>query len=73
MGSKQLVTTKLIDLCELIVDCPHSTPKWTDSGYIILRNQNIKNGSLDLSSPSSYGRSLPYSGGITMLLVKRYH
>ncbi|WP_293796586.1 restriction endonuclease subunit S [uncultured Pantoea sp.] len=52
MGSKQLVTTKLVDLCELIVDCPHSTPEWTDSGYIVLRNQNIRNGSLDLSSPS---------------------
>ncbi|WP_447879977.1 restriction endonuclease subunit S [Serratia fonticola] len=52
MGNKQLVTTKLVDLCELIVDCPHSTPEWTDSGYIVLRNQNIRNGSLDLSSPS---------------------
>ncbi|HGN0024224.1 TPA: restriction endonuclease subunit S [Proteus mirabilis] len=52
MGSEQLVTMKLIDLCELIIDCPHSTPKWTDSGYIVLRNQNIRNGSLDLSSPS---------------------
>ncbi|MGG4609670.1 restriction endonuclease subunit S [Providencia sp. Me31A] len=52
MGNEQLVTMKLIDLCELIIDCPHSTPKWTDSGYIVLRNQNIRNGSLDLSSPS---------------------
>lgn len=52
MGSEQLVVMKLIDLCELIVDCPHSTPKWTKSGYIVLRNQNIRNGSLDLSSPS---------------------
>ncbi|MDI7241521.1 restriction endonuclease subunit S [Providencia huaxiensis] len=43
---------KLNDLCEIIVDCPHSTPKWTDSGYIVLRNQNIRNGALDLSSPS---------------------
>lgn len=52
MGSEQFVTTKLVDLCELIVDCPHSTPEWTDSGYIVLRNQNIRNGTLDLSSPS---------------------
>ncbi|MDF1641291.1 restriction endonuclease subunit S [Thalassolituus oleivorans] len=42
----------LESMCELIVDCPHSTPKWTDSGVIVLRNQNIKNGVLDLSSPS---------------------
>src|SRR5260221_2248627 len=40
------------DVCERIVDCPHSTPKWTDHGFIVLRNQNIRNGRLDLSSPS---------------------
>jgi len=42
----------LESLCALIVDCPHSTPLWTDSGFIVLRNQNIKNGRLDLSAPS---------------------
>jgi len=42
----------LESLCELIVDCPHSTPRWTDEGVIVLRNQNIRNGVLDLSSPS---------------------
>ena len=42
----------LESLCELIVDCPHSTPKWTDEGITVLRNQNIRNGVLDLSSPS---------------------
>ncbi|MBE0361313.1 restriction endonuclease subunit S [Pseudoalteromonas aliena] len=45
-------TETLESLCELVVDCPHSTPKWTDSGIIVLRNQNIKNGVLDLSNPS---------------------
>src|SRR5690554_4339726 len=45
-------TVALESMCELIVDCPHSTPKWTDSGFIVLRNQNIRNGQLDLSSPS---------------------
>jgi len=39
-------------LCTLVVDCPHSTPKWTDSGFVVLRNQNIKSGRLDTSSPS---------------------
>lgn len=75
MGSKQLVTTKLVDLCELIVDCPHSTPEWTDSGFIVLRNQNIRNGSLDLSSPSftdenGYNsrikRAVPQAGDIVL-------
>lgn len=45
-------TASLESMCELVVDCPHSTPKWTDSGVIVLRNQNIRNGELDLSSPS---------------------
>lgn len=45
-------TSSLEEMCELVVDCPHSTPKWTDSGVIVLRNQNIRDGQLDLSSPS---------------------
>ena len=44
--------TRLGDLCSLIVDCPHSTPVWTDSGKIVLRSQNIRNGKLDLSTKS---------------------
>ena len=47
-----LLTKPLNKICSLIVDCPHSTPAWTDSGFIVLRNQNIKNGKLDLSLPS---------------------
>lgn len=43
---------RLEELCELVIDCPHSTPKWTDEGFIVLRNQNIRNGVLDLSTPS---------------------
>ena len=39
-------------ICELIVDCPHSTPKWTDSGFVVIRNQNIIDDVLDLSNPS---------------------
>lgn len=45
-------TATLAEACELIVDCPHSTPVWTDSGEVVLRNENIKNGRLDQSSPS---------------------
>ena len=45
-------TNTLDEMCELIADCPHSTPEWTDSGFVVLRNQNIKNGRLDLSAPS---------------------
>jgi type I restriction enzyme S subunit len=45
-------TNTLENMCELVVDCPHFTPKWTDNGLIVLRNQNIKGGTLDLSNPS---------------------
>lgn len=40
------------ELCSAVVDCPHSTPKWTDEGVVVLRSTNIRNGRLDLSSPS---------------------
>ncbi|MDN3561276.1 restriction endonuclease subunit S [Halomonas neptunia] len=60
-------------MCELVIDCPHSTPKWTDTGIIVLRNQNIRNGELDLSNPSftdeehfrsRVRRALPRAGDI---------
>ena len=47
-----LKTESLASMCEAVVDCPHSTPVWTDSGFVVLRNQNIKDGRLDLSAPS---------------------
>lgn len=33
-----------------IVDCPHSTPKWSKSGVICLRTTNFRPGILDLQS-----------------------
>ena len=45
-------TMPLEALCEEVVDCPHSTPVWTDQGVVVLRSPNIKNGRLDLSNPS---------------------
>ncbi|WP_417449774.1 restriction endonuclease subunit S [Kordiimonas sp.] len=51
-SSSPLPTESLEGVCELIVDCPHSTPKWTDQGFLVIRNQNIRNGRLDLSSKS---------------------
>lgn len=46
----------LSSMCEAVVDCPHSTPVWTDSGFVVLRNQNIKDGRLDLTTPSYTGK-----------------
>jgi type I restriction enzyme S subunit len=48
MGSE----SRLVDLCEQVVDCPHSTPRWTDSGETVLRSHNIRDGRLDLSNRS---------------------
>lgn len=36
-------------ICTKIVDCPHSTPKWTASGRLCVRTTNFKPGFLDLS------------------------
>jgi type I restriction enzyme S subunit len=45
-------TQILSELCDSITDCHHSTPKWTDSGKLVIRNFNIKKGRLSLSDPS---------------------
>ncbi len=50
--SAEVAEHGLASICLLVVDCPHATPKWTDSGVVVLRNQNIKGGRLDLSTPS---------------------
>ncbi|MGR3274643.1 restriction endonuclease subunit S [Acaryochloris marina NIES-2412] len=41
----------LENLCERIVDCPHSTPKYSDTptSFFCIRSSDIQNGSLDLS------------------------
>lgn len=36
---------------EHIVDCPHTTPKWTESGEICIRTNQLRPRSLDLSQP----------------------
>jgi type I restriction enzyme S subunit len=37
------------EICSHIVDCPHSTPKWTSAGKLCLRTTNFRKGYLDLS------------------------
>jgi type I restriction enzyme, S subunit len=39
----------LADVAEQIVDCPHSTPKWTTSGEVCVRTNQFRAGYLDLS------------------------
>jgi type I restriction enzyme S subunit len=56
-----------------IVDCPHSTPKWAESGVLCLRTTNFKPGLLDLESvrfvsPQTYKERImrlePQSGDV---------
>lgn len=35
-----------------IIDCPHSTPEWKESGIPAIRNYNLINGHIDFSNPS---------------------
>jgi type I restriction enzyme S subunit len=39
----------LVMIAEAVVDCPHSTPKWTPSGKMCVRTNQFKPGYLDLS------------------------
>ena len=41
---------KLEEVSTGILDCHHSTPEWTDSGYVVLRTNNIRNGVIDFSA-----------------------
>ena len=41
----------LEDVC-MIVDCPHTSPKWKESGVPIIRNFNLVNGQIDTANLS---------------------
>lgn len=45
-------TDHLINFCESITDCHHSSPVYIDSGKIVIRNFNIKGGRLILNDIS---------------------
>jgi type I restriction enzyme S subunit len=51
-GSSDSVNSRLVELCERVVDCPHSTPVWTEDGPIVLRSHNIRRGRLLLGDVS---------------------
>jgi type I restriction enzyme, S subunit len=63
------------DLCSIIVDCPHSTPKYLEekNGYPCIRTSDLQNGYLDFSTTKHVGdmeyqnrvsRHIPVSGDI---------
>ncbi|MCA9124996.1 MAG: restriction endonuclease subunit S [Planctomycetaceae bacterium] len=39
----------LESVCVNVVDCPHSTPKWADTGKLCIRTTNFRPGILDLT------------------------
>jgi len=41
----------LSQVSENIVDCPHTTPKWTESGELCIRTSQLRPRALDLSEP----------------------
>jgi type I restriction enzyme S subunit len=41
----------LSQVAESIVDCPHTTPKWTESGELCIRTSQLRPRALDLSEP----------------------
>jgi type I restriction enzyme, S subunit len=41
----------LAQLSENIIDCPHTTPKWTDHGEVCVRTNQLRPRFLDLSEP----------------------
>ena len=66
-------TAELQLLCTAITDCHHSTPNWTDTGWIVVRSENIKNGKISLNAPSHtdeasfrerIARSVPQAGDL---------
>ena len=66
---------KLIDVCELIVDCPHSTAKDEGQGIPLFRTPNIGKGRLELSdvhrvSEADYNqrmeRAVPQAGDLIL-------
>lgn len=40
-GRKNFLTSSLESVCSVIIDCPHTTPKWTKSGVTCLRTSNL--------------------------------
>ena len=34
-----------------LVDCPHTTPKWTNQGVLCIKTNQVKAGYLDLTTP----------------------
>ena len=65
-GIDTCVYKEITSLCDNIVDCPHSTPKWVHNGKLCLRTTNFRRGYLDLSE-KNYVSVETYNERITRL------
>jgi type I restriction enzyme, S subunit len=56
---KQWPLTRLGDLCEEVIDCPHSTPVYSTerTPYLCVRSSDIQNGALDFRETKYVARS----------------
>ena len=43
---------QLKDYCSLIIDCPHSTPHFIETGILVIRTSNVRDGNLVFKTPS---------------------
>lgn len=43
-NKKKWPLRRLNDICNNVIDCPHSTPKWIDNGTICIRTSNLSKG-----------------------------
>ncbi len=44
VNEKKWSVKKLKDVCDNVIDCPHSTPKWVDNGTVCIRTSNLSKG-----------------------------
>ncbi|PPC62446.1 restriction endonuclease [Pantoea sp. ICBG 1758] len=44
VNDKKWSIKKLNDICDNVIDCSHSTPKWVDDGIICVRTSNLSKG-----------------------------
>ena len=58
---------ELNKVCSKIVDCPHSTPKFLESGVLCARNFNIRSG-IYVREPASYTSEAEYLERIKRLI-----
>lgn len=66
--SSECIEYALQDICQ-IVDCPHTSPKWQDSGIPVIRNYNLVDGVINTAT-LSYVDEVEYQNRIKRIEPK---